>query len=369
MKLKRMILGVVIVVPTALFLAIFVAYWMSDNSCPDSIAAPTNPMKAIIYCEYGTAEILRYADIEKPSPGEHEILVKVHAAGLNPYDWHFMRGTPYIMRLESGLRKPRFTQLGVDFAGTVEAVGSNVTRFKPGDGVFGGRSGSLAEYLIVHEDRAVALKPAEVTFEQAASIGIAAITALQGLRDRGRLQEGQSVLINGASGGVGTFAVQIANGLGAHVTGVSSTRNQELVRSIGADEVIDYTQADFTQGTQRYDLVLDNVGNYPLLDVRRVLKPKGRYILIGGGGPDAGDWIGPLAGPIKALVLSWFVSQELGSMMAELNQEDLNTIGDLIQSGKVIPVIDRRYSLSEVPDAIRYMETGRARGKVIITLE
>jgi NADPH:quinone reductase-like Zn-dependent oxidoreductase len=259
------------------------------------------------------------------------------------------------------------TQLGVDFSGTVEAVGMNVTRFKPGDEVFGGRTGALAEYVTVGEGRAVALKPANVTFEQAASVPIAAITALQGLRDKGKLRAGQKVLVNGASGGVGTFAVQIAKSFGAHVTGVCSTRNLELVRSIGADEVIDYTREDFTEGSQRYDVILDMVGNHPLSAYRRVMEPDGIHVLVGG--PDSGNWIGPLTGPIKALISAPFVEQEHAPFLAALTQQDLAFLADLMQAGKVTPVIDRRYRLNEVAEAIAYLEEGHARGKVIVNME
>ena len=244
--------------------------------------------------------MLRLEDVEKPVPGDDELLVRVHAAGVNPLDWHYMRGTPYLMRLSSGLRKPKDTRLGVDYAGTVEAVGRNVTRFKPGDQVFGGRSGALAQYVVAKQDGAVALKPANVSFEQAGAVAIAATTALQGLRDAGRLQTGDKVLINGASGGVGTFAVQIAKSMGAEVTAVCSTRNVELVRSLGADHVIDYTRDDYTGVDARYDVILDNVGNRSLAENRRVLEPDGRYVLIGGGGPEAGKWIGPMVKPLQA---------------------------------------------------------------------
>ena len=259
--------------------------------------------------------------------------------------------------------------MGVDFAGTVESIGRNVTRFKPGDEVFGGRSGAFGEYVTVRAERAVTLKPPGLSFEQAASVPIAAITALQALRDQGQLKPGQKVLINGASGGVGTFAVQIAKSMGAHVTGVSSTRNVDMVRSLGADAVVDYTKDDYTQGEQRYDLILDNVGNRELSENRRVLKPEGRYVLIGGGGPDAGNWIGPMAKPLQAMVYSWFVSQDMGMLLADLNAKDLGVLADLMKAGQVTPVIDRRYSLPQVPEAIRYLETGRARGKVIITID
>jgi NADPH:quinone reductase-like Zn-dependent oxidoreductase len=322
-----------------------------------------------VYCDYGSADVLRLEEVEKPTPEDDQVLIKVHAAAVNPLDWHFMRGTPYPMRLQAGLRKPQVTRLGVDFAGTVEAVGSKVTQFKPGDDVFGGRTGAFAEYVCAGEDRAVVLKPANVTFEQAASVPIAAVTALQALRDRGQVKPGQKVLINGASGGVGTFAVQIAKSFGAEVTGVCSSRNVDMVRAIGADHVIDYTREDFTKSGQRYDVILDNVVNHSVSECRRVLRPKGKYIIIGGGGPDAGRWIEPFAAPIKAFALSRFVSQDMGMFLAQLNKKDLSTLGDLMQAGTVTPVIDRRYPLSEVPAAIRYLEEGHARGKVVINLD
>lgn len=351
------------------FLAVFVAYWMSDNECGSQTAPQGDLMRAVVYCDYGPPDVLRIEDIAKPVPADDQLLVRIHAAAINPHEWHYMRGTPYIMRLDTGLRRPKVTRLGVDYSGTVEAVGKDVTQFKPGDEVFGGRTGALAEYVAAAEDRAVVLKPANLTFEQAAAVPIAAITALQGLRDKGKVQPGQKVLINGASGGVGTFAVQIAKSFGAHVTGVCSTRNLELVQSIGADEVIDYTRENFTEGEQRYDVILDLVGNHPLSAYRRVLEPNGIHVLVGGGGPDAGNWIGPLSGPIKALVSSPFVDHEHVTFLAELNKEDLTVLSDLMQAGKVTPVIDRRYPLSETAEAIRYLETGRARGKVVITLE
>jgi NADPH:quinone reductase-like Zn-dependent oxidoreductase len=278
-----------------------------------------------------------------------------------------MRGTPYIVRFDSGFGAPKNPRLGVDFAGTVEAVGAKVTRFKPGDEVFGGKFGAFAEYVSVPPERAMVLKPATLTFEQAASVPIAAVTALQALRDKGQLRAGQKVLINGASGGVGTFAVQIAKSFGAEVTGVCSTRNTAMVRSLGADHIIDYTQEDFTKGTQRYDLILDTVGNHSLLDYRGVLTPHGMVVIVGG--PSVGQWIGPLITPIKALLLSPFVSQKFAPFLAELTKEDLSTLGDLMQSGKVTPVIDKHYSLRELPEAINYLEAGHARGKVVIDVE
>jgi len=326
-------------------------------------------MKAIVYCDYGVAN-LKLEEIEKPVPNDDQILVRVRAASVNPYDWHFIEGTPKIMRaMGVGLRKPKDTRLGVDFAGTVEAVGKNVTQFKPGDEVFGGRGGAFGEYVCPRATRAVALKPSNVTFEQAASVNIAGITALQALRDKGKVQPGQKVLINGASGGVGTFAVQIAKSFGADVTGVCSTRNVDLVRSLGADHVIDYTKEDFAKGEQRYDVILDNVPNHSLSECRQILNPNGKYVMIGGGGPNDNRWIGPFGRVIHTLILSPFINQKMGMMMADANQNDLTILGDMMQSGKLKPVIDRTYKLDQVPDAIRYLEEGHARGKVVINVD
>jgi NADPH:quinone reductase-like Zn-dependent oxidoreductase len=324
-------------------------------------------MKAIVYYNYGSPDVLKCEEIEKPTPGDNEVLVKVRAASLNPLDWHFMRGMPYFVRMLTGLRKPKVTRLGVDVAGQVEAVGRNVTQFKPGDAVFGSCRGAFAEYACTSES-ALGRRPDNVTFEQAASAPGAAFTALQGLRDKGQIQPGQKILINGAAGGVGTFAVQIAKSFGAEVTGVCSTRNAEMVRSIGADRVIDYTQEDFTKSGQRYDLLFDCIGNHSLLACRRVLNPKGIYVPVGA---TSDRWmIGPLARAIARLVLSWFVSQKLVIFfLAKPNKEDLTIMRELMETGKVTPVIDRRYALSEAPEAIRYLEEGHARGKVIITLE
>ena len=330
-------------------------------------------MKAIVYSNYGSPDVLRCEEIEKPTPADDELLIKVRAASVNPYDWHFMRGMPYFLRLRAGLRKPKDKRLGVDVAGQVETVGRNVTQFKPGDEVFGLCRGAFAECACASESK-LARKQENVTFEQAASLPIAGLTALQGLRrgglgDKGQIPPGQKVLINGAAGGVGTFAVQIAKSFGADVTGACSTRNVAMVRSIGADHVIDYTQEDFTKREQRYDLIFDCVANHSLSAFRQVLNPKGNYIMVGAA--DAGGrWmIGLLARLIKALVLSWFVSQKLVMIGAKANKEDLTVLHNLMQAGKVTPVIDRRYSLNEVPEAIRYLETGHARGKVVITLE
>lgn len=323
-------------------------------------------MKASVYYNYGSPEVLKCEEIEKPTAGDNEVLVKVRAASVNPYDWHFMRGMPYFVRIPAGLRKPKDKRLGVDVAGEVEAVGRNVTQFKPGDEVFGLCRGALAEYACTSES-ALAIKPDNVTFEQAASAPLAALTALQGLRDKGKIQPGQKVLINGAAGGVGTFAVQIAKSNGADVTAVCSTRNVDMVRSIGATRVIDYTQEDFTKSGQPYDLILDTVGNHSLLACRRVLNPEGIYIMVGG---PTGRWmIGLLARLAAALVLSRVVSQQLVMVLAKPSKEDLNIMRELMESRKVTPVIDRSYTLSEVPEAIRYLEEGHARGKIVITVE
>jgi NADPH:quinone reductase-like Zn-dependent oxidoreductase len=323
-------------------------------------------MKAVVYYKYGSPDVLKCEEIEKPTAGDNEVLIKVRAASVNPFDWHFMRGTPYLVRIVAGLRKPKITRLGVDVAGQVEAVGRNVTEFKPGDAVFGACRGAFAEYACTSES-ALVMKPDNVTFEQAASVPVAAFTALQGLRDKGHLQPGQKVLINGAAGGVGTFAVQIAKSFAAEVTGVCSARNVDMVRSIGADWVIDYTQEDFTKSGQRYDLFFDGVGNHSLFSCRRVLNPKGIYVPFGG--PSDRWMIGPLARMLKTLVLSRFVSQNLVIFfLARANKDDLTIVRELMQAGKVTPVIDKRYRLSEVPEAIRYLEEGHARGKVVITL-
>src|SRR5216117_1339018 len=317
-RILKWIFRLVLLLLVIAFVFVFVAYWRSTNDCGKT-ATPSNPMKAIVYCDYGVAN-LKLENGEKPTPNDDQILVRVRAASGNPYDWHFIEGTPYIMRaMGVGLRKPKDTRLGVDFAGTVEAVGKNVTQFKPGDDVFGGRGGAFAEYVCHRANRAVALKPASLTFEQAASVNIAGITALQALRDKGQIQPGQKVLINGASGGVGTFAVQIAKSFGADVTGVCSTKNVDLVQSLGADQVIDYTKEDFTKNAQRYDVMLDNVGNHSLSECRGVLTPNGKYVLIGGGGANEQGFLGGLGKALWAMVFSKFVNQQMGMMMADAN--------------------------------------------------
>ncbi len=315
-------------------------------------------MKAIHYTEYGSPDVLRLVDVPTPSPKDDEILIRVRAAAANPLDWRLMRGSPYGIRIMSGLRKPRDARLGVDVAGRVEAVGANVTEFRPSDEVFGSCNGAFAEYACASHVTVVR-KPASVSFEQAAAAVVAGVTALQGLRDRGRLQQGQKVLINGAAGGVGTFAVQIGKWLGAEVTGVCSTRNVEMVRGLGADRVVDYTREDFVRSGP-YDLILDMIGNRSLSEFRRALTRKGTLVLVGGK---------KLRWMPASVVVSPFVSQRLLPVLAKIKNEDLTTLRELLESKTVTSVIDRTYSLSGVPEAIRYLEAGHARGKVVIVMD
>jgi len=364
--LKWSVRGILLVLILA-FLVGFIAYWRSTNDC-DRKATPSSPMKAITHCEYGGPEVLKVEDIEKPVPNDNQLLVRVRAVSVNPLDLT-IRGS-LLLRPLFGLRKPKDARLGVDYAGTVEAVGKNVTNFKPGDEVFGGKTGAFAEYICVLADRAVVPKPANMTFEQAASVPVAAITALQGLRDKGQIQAGQKVLINGASGGVGTFAVQIAKAFGAEVTGVCSTRNVDLVRSIGADHVIDYTKEDFSKTDQRYDLIYDLIGNHSFSERRRILNPNGICVMAGIGGAGWHDGFATrLLGELNSYLRSRFVSQKFIAYIAQFNKKDMMVLADLMQSGKVTPVIDRTYKLKETTDALRYLEQGHARGKVVVTVE
>ncbi len=364
--LKWSVRGILLVLILA-FLVGFIAYWRSTNDC-DRKATPSSPMKAITHCEYGGPEVLKVEDIEKPVPNDNQLLVRVRAVSVNPLDLT-IRGS-LLLRPLFGLRKPKDTRLGVDYAGTVEAVGKNVTNFKPGDEVFGGKTGAFAEYICVLADRAVVPKPANMTFEQAASVPVAAITALQGLRDKGQIQAGQKVLINGASGGVGTFAVQIAKSFGTEVTGVCSTRNVDLVRSIGADHVIDYTKEDFSKTDQRYDLIYDLIGNHSFSERRRILNPNGICVMAGIGGAGWHDGFATrLLGELNSYLRSRFVSQKFIAYIAQFNKKDMMVLADLMQSGKVTPVIDRTYKLNETADALRYLEQGHARGKVVVTVE
>lgn len=325
-------------------------------------------MKAIARDAYGSPDLLELREIEKPEVGADGVLVRVHASSVNPYDWHVLRGVPYFVRLIEGISTPKTKVLGEDVAGIVEAVGEEVKEFQPGDEVFGSRSGAFADYVGGRE-RNFAPKPARLTFEEAAAIPLAGITALQALRDRGAIQSGQHVLINGAAGGVGTFAVQIAKAFGADVTAVCSTQNVDLVRSLGADEVIDYTTDDFTRNGRQHELIFDIAGNRPLRDVRRALKPKGTLVLVGGGGlSDSMALFGPMVRSVEAFAVSPFVGQRLLPFLAKIKKEDLLVLTELVEEGKVRPVLDRTYPLSEVPEAIRYLETGHARGKTVITV-
>jgi len=322
-------------------------------------------MQAITYRRYGAPEVLRLEDVPIPTLAANDVLIKVRAASVNPFDWHFMRGTPYGVRIIAGLSKPRLPQLGADVAGEVEAVGAKVNNFKPGDLVFGMARGAYAEYACAKESN-LAIKPENISFDQAASVPIAACTALIALRDKGHIQSGHQVLVNGAAGGVGTFGVQLAKAFGAHVTGVTSTRNLELVSSIGADHVIDYTQKNFTEDSGQYDLILDAVGNHPISALKRVLKPNGICVSAGG---TTDDWmLRPIAHTLHSLLISTISDRKFVGVLGNTSTANLATIADLIQSGKVTPVIDRSYPLSQVPEAIRYLEAGHARGKVIITI-
>jgi NADPH:quinone reductase-like Zn-dependent oxidoreductase len=326
-------------------------------------------MKAVVSTKYGPPDVLELTEVEKPVPKDDEALVKVHAASVNPADWHFLRGEPYVARLQLGLRKPKVRVLGCDVSGRVEAVGKNVTMFEPGDEVFGSPFmhgfGAFAEYVCVPEEL-LAPKPANLSFEQAAAVPLTASTALQGLRKHEGIEPGQKVLIVGASGGVGTFAVQIAKAFDAEVTGVCGTRNVEMVRSLGADHVIDYTREDFVQGGRRYDLIFQLAGTRSPSECRRALVPKGTLVLSSG--ESDGRWIGPIGRIIKALALSPFVSQKMVSFTVEPNQADLRFLKQLIEAGKLVAVIDTTYPLAEVPEAIRYLEEGHARGKVLIAV-
>ena len=323
-------------------------------------------MQAIVYQRYGSPDVLEFDEIPIPAPSEGQVLIRVHAASVNPYDWHFLRGTPSFIRLFTGMRRPKFPRLGADVAGVVEAVGIDAAPFKPGDAVFGTAKGSFAEYACAVASQ-LALKPQEISFEQAACLPIAGVTALQGLRDKGKVQTGQTVLINGAAGGVGTFAVQIAKSLGLRVTGVCSAKNVELLRSIGADEVIDYAREDFARSAQHYDLLFDLVGNRSLSDNLRAVHPRGTYISCGGGGPDRSTR-DMLAAMLQNAVRSAFTSQKMPGLLAKINREDLAILSSLIQRGIVIPVVDRTYSLREVAEAVRHVESGHVHGRVVIAV-
>lgn len=345
--------------------AIAVSY---DRPCREMepVSEGTMPMQAVVYGCYGGSGVLNVEAVARPVPAADEVLVRVHAASINPQEWHYMQGRPYIMRLSSGIGRPKSRRMGVDFAGTVEAVGPEVTRFQPGDSVFGARSGAFAEYVAVRQDRIIEPVPAGVTFVEAAGVAVAATTALQAVRDHGQVRAGQRVLVNGASGGVGSYAVQIAKAYGAHVTGVSSGRNVELVRSLGADDAVDYTRADFTRGAERYDVIIDMVGNHRLRDLRRVLTPDGAVVIVGG--PKDNRWLGPLTRSITGMAYSPFVSQRIAMFIAELRPADLRELRQLMEASQLRTVIDGRFDLHEIRVAMDYLEGGRTRGKNVILM-
>jgi len=368
MKLKRVLKWSLLAILVTLTVWIFIAYWTSTNDCGRKIAPGRELMKAIRYCEYGPPDdVLKLEEVEKPVPNDNQILVRVHAVSLRFYDSGMLEGG--VGRLVFGLRKPRNTCPGSDFAGAVEAVGRNVTEFKPGDEVFGVRAGALAEYICVTASRAVVSKPGNVTFEQAASIPTA-LVALQGLRDTGRVKAGLKILINGASGGVGTFAVQIAKAMGAEVTGVCSTRNLDLVKSLGADHVIDYTKEDFTKSDQRYDVIYDLVNNRSFAERRRVLKPGGICVLAGVGGSGMRkETLVNMAGGFSAALRSKFGKEKFVMFGVDISKKDLGVLRDLTESGKVVPALTKTYRFTETAAAYKYLETGHASGKIAITVE
>ena len=359
-KIFNSLLAIIVVAVGAL--AVTISYTPDCAPAP-AVATGQQSMKAVVSHCYGAPDSLRYLDVAKPAPGARDVLIEIKAAAVNPLDYHHMRGSPYLMRLGSGIGKPKDARMGVDFAGVVAEVGDEVTRFSVGDAVFGGYSGAFAEYLRMPEDRALTHKPDNVSFSEAAAVPIAAVTALQALRDDGQLKSGDRVLINGASGGVGTYTVQIAKAMGAEVHGVCSTRNVEMVRALGADHVFDYTKENYTESDNRYDVIIELVGNHSLTANRRVLKPNGRMVLVGG---KKGNWIAPLWAPVKAMMLSPFIEQQIGMMIAVLKADDLDYLADLMANGKLTSRIDTHYPLEQTADALRYLETRRARGKVII---
>jgi len=366
MKWKRILKYGVLVVLVLLFAWFQFAYWTSTNDCQQSIPLGGERMKAIKFCEYGAPDVLKLEEIEKPVPKDNELLVRVRAASLNFIDAGVVHG-PSILRFVTGLRKPKFTGFGRDFAGVIEATGKDVTEFRPGDEVFGLRWGALAEYVCARKDR-IALKPANISFDQAGAVGLAGLTALQGLQ-KGKIHAGQKVLINGASGGVGTFAVEIAKAFDTEVTAVCSTRNVEMARMLGADHVIDYTKEDFTKRGERYDLIFDNVNNHSFSERRRLLKPGGICVLagIGSAGLHKGQ-LGRIAGNFTAAWRSRFVDQKFQSYVTKTNQADLKFLSDLMTEGKVTPFVEKTYPLNQTADALRYFEEGHARGKLVITI-
>ena len=368
MKWKRILKWSALALLVALIAWFQIAYWTSTNDCGQNVVV-TNPMKAIRYCEYGSPDVVKLERVDKPVPNDNQVLVKVRAASLNALDVYLTRDL-WIGRLFFGLRKPKETRLGRDVAGQVEAVGKDVTQFKPGDEVFGMCRGALAEYACPSE-RSLVVKPPNVSFEQAASLPIAGLTALQGLRE-GKIQAGQKVLVNGATGGVGTFAVEIAKALGAEVTAVCSTTNVDLVRSIGADHIVDYTKEDFTKSDQHYDVLFDNVGNHSFGDRCRVLKPHGICVLagMGGSGVTGSQALGRIAGNLFiARAWSTFTDQKFAQYITKMSKDDLTMLGDLVQAGRLSPVIERTYKLDDAPQAFRQLNGGHAKGKLVVVVE
>jgi NADPH:quinone reductase-like Zn-dependent oxidoreductase len=368
MRLATKIAGGSLVLLAAGVTALAVALAHTSAPLPASPLPPNAvPMQAVVFRQYGPPDVLRVEAVAKPAPTPDELLIKVRAAAINPLDWHRMRGTPYILRLQAGIGAPKLDRIGVDFSGTVEAVGQRVRKFKVGDAIFGTADGALGEY-VTSTEIGLALTPDNASFEQAAAAPVAGLTALQGL-NYARIKPGQKVLVNGASGGVGTFAVQISRALGAEVTGVCGTRHLELVRSIGANHVVDYTREDFTRGNQRYDVIFDTVGNRNLRDYERILTSNGTVVLVGAG-PSFEPWLGPIEGLVKVRLMAPFLHFRVVTFLADANRtEDLDTLANLMRTGKVVPVIDRRYALRDAAAAMRYLEQGHAGGKVIVTVE
>lgn len=353
-----------ILIAAGAVLAIAISHDSPCGAAPP-LPAGAQAMRAIGYRCYGSPDVVKLEQVAKPLPKDGQVLIRVHAASVNPLDWHYVTGMPYLVRAQLGMGAPHDARLGTDFAGTIEAVGPGVTRFKPGDRVFGGADGSFAQYVVRRASGSIAPMPANLTFEEAAAVPVAGITALQAVRDNGKVRPGEKVLVNGAGGGVGTFAVQIAKALGADVTAVTNTGNFALVRSLGADHVIDYTKEDFTRGAQRYDVIIDCGGGHSLHAYRRVMTPHGRFVRVGEA--HLGKWIEPVDDLfIAPALMSRVSSQRFVSFIATLREADLQTLHDLIEAGKVKPVIDRRYPLEQTAGAIRYLATGHARGKIVI---